>query len=279
MEICKSLIKKEIENILTVFDGQCIMKRKIYCVLILVILSGCATRKEIVKFKNDATYLCSQVETLRLENKEIKKMLVELNKSVNNLSEETQRSKADMLTEIDNLKSKSQIIESKIEDTSYRMSGFLQKQLKENTEHDSSLATNNQNIQTGSEKDNINPKEIYNMAYIDLSKSNYQLAIAGFQEYLNRFPQSELADNAQYWIGECYYAQQNYPVAIEQFNKVRTNFANSDKTAAAILKIGYCYFNLGDSATGNKYLTSVIEKFPNSEEARLAKSRLSQNNR
>lgn len=248
-------------------------------VFISVFLSGCATRKEIIRFKEDMSYLRVQTETLRQENEEIKKMIRDLNLNFGDLQNETRRTKADLLTEIDNVKSQSQVIDSKLEDNTYRMSHFLQKaetNVQPPSPKDSldNALNQDKSVNSSAQKPDFDPLEIYNAAYLDLSKGNHQLALQGFQQFLTKFPQSDLADNAQYWLGEVFYAQKDNQKASDEFKKVVEIYPRGDKVAAALLKIGYCYFNLGDQATGKKYMRIVIERFPNTEEARLARSRL-----
>lgn len=255
----------------------------ILSILVMVFASGCASRKEIVRFKEDVSYLCVQSESLRQENLEIKKMLQEMNKNFEAMQNETRRTKADVLTEIDNIKAQSQIIDSKLEDNTYRMSHFLQKAesiTNPPVVQQDSLVNEAQFRQQNpsAQQSDIDPLALYNSAYLDLSKGNHQLALQGFQQFLQKFPQSDLADNAQYWMGEVYYAQKDNQKAIDAFKKVVENFPRGDKVAAALLKIGYCYFNLGDQTTGKKYLKIVIDRFPNSEEARLAQTRQSTGN-
>jgi tol-pal system protein YbgF len=252
-------------------------------VFVSFLISSCATRKEIVRFKEDMSYLRIQTESLRQENEEIKKMLRDLGKNFSDLQNETRRTKADLLTEIDNIKSQSQVIDSKLEDNTYRMSHFLQKAERNippsaTTDSLDNPLTEGKSTNPSAQKIDLDPLEVYNVAYLDLSKGNHQLALQGFQQFLTKFPQSDLADNAQYWMGEVYYAQKENQKAIEEFKKVIENFPKGDKVPAALLKIGFCYFNLGDQATGKKYLRIVVERFPSSEEARLASSRLPSNN-
>lgn len=247
--------------------------------LVLFSLSSCATRKEIVQFKQDMSFIRVQTESLRQENEELKKMLAQLNQSFAELQNETRRTKADLLTEIDNVKSKSQVIDSKLEDTSYRMSHFLQRvetKVPPAAQKDSldNAMNPDRAADQSARQQGIDPLELYNAAYLDLSKANYQLALQGFQTFIAAFPKSDLVDNAQYWIGEVHYAQKDYPRAIEAFKKVVEIYPRGDKVAAALLKMGYSHFNLGDQETGKKFLKIVIERFPNSEEARLARSRL-----
>ena len=67
----------------------------------------------------------------------------------------------------------------------------------------------------------LQPQDIYQAAYIDFSKGSYALAMAGFREFLRRFPDHTLAGNAQYWIGESFYGEGNYKQAGLEFHKVQ----------------------------------------------------------
>jgi len=101
------------------------MKQKLLSLIIFVFITGCASRKEIVQFKRDTFYLRQQVEALRLENKEIRKMMLDINKSIVSLQDETRKSRADLFAEIENIKTQSQVIDSKLEDATYRMSNIM----------------------------------------------------------------------------------------------------------------------------------------------------------
>jgi tol-pal system protein YbgF len=119
------------------------------------------------------------------------------------------------------------------------------------------------------------PKPLYDAAYQDLSRGNTELALMGFHDLLEQYPTSELADNAQYWIGESYYSKADYKQALEEFRKVPANYPTGDKVPAALLKIGYCQQNLGHHNDARDAFQELIRRFPSSEEARLAKGKLS----
>ncbi|NOZ95262.1 MAG: tetratricopeptide repeat protein [Acidobacteria bacterium] len=80
-----------------------------------------------------------------------------------------------------------------------------------------------------------NPDQLYRSAYQDYMRGNYQLAIQGFQEYIKRYPKTDLTDNAQYWIGECYDALGQEDDALKAFSTVLDSYPTSDKGAAAQL--------------------------------------------
>src|SRR5439155_26855848 len=85
------------------------------------------------------------------------------------------------------------------------------------------------------------PMQTYQAAYRDYQRGNYDLAIAGFRDFITRNPNSDLADNAAYWIGESLFSQKKYREAIEQFDTVVTKYPKSDKVAEALLNKGYSY--------------------------------------
>jgi tol-pal system protein YbgF len=118
------------------------------------------------------------------------------------------------------------------------------------------------------------PAELYNTAYADYNKGRYPLAIQGFQEYLAAYPGTDLSDNAQYWIGECFYAQRKYPEAIAAFDKLLKVWPKSDKAAAGLLKKAYALAESGQKAEAVVQLQYVIHEYPTAEETRLARAKL-----
>jgi tol-pal system protein YbgF len=118
------------------------------------------------------------------------------------------------------------------------------------------------------------PRVLYDAAYQDLTRGNHGLAILGFQEVIAKFATSELADNAQYWIGESYYAQKDFKQALAEFRKTVENYPQGDKVAAALLKSGLCLQQLGDKPAARSTLESLVDRFPQSEEARLARTKM-----
>jgi tol-pal system protein YbgF len=118
------------------------------------------------------------------------------------------------------------------------------------------------------------PDELYRSAYEDYMRGNYALAADGFAEYLRRFPDTELADNALYWIGECYDAQERPEDALNAFTRVLDEYPTSDKAAAAQLKKGLIYLKTGDQGQGVVNLQYVVYEHPGTREAELAREQL-----
>lgn len=119
-----------------------------------------------------------------------------------------------------------------------------------------------------------NATTIYQTAYRDYQRGNFDLAIAGFRDYVAKFPKTDLADNAAYWIGESLYSQKKYREAIAQFDTVVNDFPQSDKVPSALLKKGYAYISLGERAQGIVQLQYVVHEHPKSPEAAKARDEL-----
>lgn len=119
-----------------------------------------------------------------------------------------------------------------------------------------------------------NPNALYTSAYADFSKGNYALAVSGFEEYAERFPDTELADNAMYWIGECKFSQGDSKAAIDAFDAMLSKYPKSDKAAAANLKKALAFLQLNQVGPGVEQLRYVVATYPGTDEARIAKDRL-----
>jgi len=118
------------------------------------------------------------------------------------------------------------------------------------------------------------PETVYYAAYSDYIKKNYPLAIQGFRQFIQMFPQNGLADNSLYWIGECYYSQKMYQEAVNTFTELINNYADGDKIPDAILKKGFALIEMGNQSEGISVLKELISRFPLSEEASLAQQKI-----
>lgn len=118
------------------------------------------------------------------------------------------------------------------------------------------------------------PEALYQAAYTDIAAGRYQLGRESFQTYLKQFPDTEVADNAQYWIGESYYATGEFGPAIEEFQKVVQQYPKGDKVPAAMLKIGLSQSRLKKTADANKTYRALVQRYPKSPEAAAARERL-----
>ncbi len=109
--------------------------------------------------------------------------------------------------------------------------------------------------------------ETYKQHYIDAlsayQNGDFMGAIDDFEILIRNDSEHEYADNAQYWVGECYYALDEYSKAIEAFRKVSI-YGDANKADAAQFKIGYSYLNSGDKARGYDELERLLDMYPDS---------------
>jgi len=117
-------------------------------------------------------------------------------------------------------------------------------------------------------------KAAYDEAFQALKELRYADAAEEFQSFLDRYPNSEYADNAQYWLGESYYVTRNYEIALKAFQDLLDRYPDSNKAPDALLKIGYTHYELQQWDSARAALTQVQEKYPDSTLSRLAENRL-----
>ena len=120
----------------------------------------------------------------------------------------------------------------------------------------------------GSDRDN------YQAAFELLKEQRYEPAASAFEQFLVTFPDSELADNAQYWLAESHYVTQSFEEALGGFEVVIEKYPNSRKVPDALLKMGYCNYELQRWEAARGSLTRVQEEYPETTAARLAGQRL-----
>jgi len=116
--------------------------------------------------------------------------------------------------------------------------------------------------------------DLYRLGYSDYAKGNYELALAELQDFVRLNPADDLADDAQYLIGEIYFSQQKYPEAVAAFDRLLAEHAGGDKAAAAYLKKGLALLEMNRTADAVIQLQHIVSAYPKSEEARLARERL-----
>jgi tol-pal system protein YbgF len=117
-------------------------------------------------------------------------------------------------------------------------------------------------------------KADYDQAFQSLKDLKYADAATQFSTFVQKYPNSEYADNAQYWLGESYYVTRNYDIALEAFQGLLSTYPESPKVADGLLKIGYTHYELEQWDQARAALVQVQEQYPGTTLARLAGSRL-----
>jgi len=264
----------------------------------LLLLAACVPQAEIVKMSTD-------MSEQRVDTKAAKEQVLYLQKRLDILDAnikgtvDNQRALADYGAKADQLATDIQILQGKLEENNFRIAELAQKlddksvKIAELTARIEELEAKIRllnagtpmaaTVQSGTASDSdkksapktMEPSEAYRQAKNDYDKGNFDLAIAGFQNYIAQFPGTSLAAGAQYWIGECYSSKKDFSSAIESFEKVVKFYPRSDKVPGAKLKIGLSYLNEKNTEKAREYLNKVIKEHRGTSEADIAADRLS----
>ena len=115
---------------------------------------------------------------------------------------------------------------------------------------------------------------LYSNGLRDITSGKYDLARSEFQDYLHYYGDTDLASNAQFYLGEIAYSQKKFDAAVDEYDKVLNNYPKSFKLAPARLKKGMALIELGQKNPGIKELREVVKRYPGTEEERRARARL-----
>jgi len=269
--------------------------------LALIILGGCATSSDVQKLQSEIRELQDEVAQVKRTSAG-KEEVQSVNQRIADQTQQLLKSNATLVAKVDQIEERGNNAQGSIEQTNYRLDRLAQQMTQ--SQHDiedlkaavaraaaappptstvsPAMPTATANPQPAMTEVNVpapaseNPMEVYQAAYRDYQRGNWDLALAGFHDFLTRYPDSELAPNAEYWIGESLYSQKKYSEAIDQFNRVVDKYPKSDKAPGALLKKGYGYLAMNDRPRAIVQFQYVVHEYPNSRESALAKDRLKQ---
>jgi tol-pal system protein YbgF len=122
----------------------------------------------------------------------------------------------------------------------------------------------------------ISSDTLYQNALRDYNSGRYDLSRQEFSDFLKNFPDSDLAGNSQFYLGEIDFSQANYQDALAAYDMVLVNYPKSYKLAAASLKKGEAMLALGQKASAIRQFRSVVSRFPGTDESKRAESHLRQ---
>ncbi len=238
---------------------------------------GCVSSTDLESIQSQLQDIQLQVLQLQKQGSS-KSEIADLEVSIDEQFQALLRAEADVRTDVKALAGQIEQLEAKLEDTNFRLAQLSQQIAATNQELQAVRnATEKARTRTPAPSAEINPTDpqaLYDTAYNDYLQGNFDLAILAFRQYAETYRTTEQADNAIYWIGECYYRQSKFAKAIEQFDEVLNRFERSDRIPSALLKKGYAYLELGQRAQGIVHLQNVIREYAGTDEAHLASQRL-----
>jgi len=213
----------------------------------------------------------SALDSLLTSQAALAKRIDAMEKKLDITREGVASSRATTDTHLVEISQRLDVLDGKLEASSARVS-----QLSLKVDTVKQKITTSDSSRAASPAGSPDPETMYQAAYSDIAAGRYALGRESFQTYLKSFPDTDVADNAQYWIGESYYGQGDFANAIVEFQKVIDNYPKGDKIPAAMFKIGLSQSRLKQTAESQKTYKALIQKYPKSPEAALAKERLGQ---
>lgn len=267
--------------------------------VVLLPLSACATGSEdMALLHREITDVQREVQQLHNDSLD-KKDLQGMESRMQEMSSQSMRSNADLASEVRQLQEQIEALHASLELTTRQLQSISQELAASRARMTTgavlppvtagaagavagaaATSANAEPDTAGTEQPEAStssastPEELYRSAYEDYMRGNYDLASQGFSDYRTRWPNTELTDNALYWIGECSDAQGETEQALEVFTQVLEDYPTSDKAAAAQLKKGLLYLKMDDQAQGVVHLQYVVYEYPGTREADLARERL-----
>ena len=127
-----------------------------------------------------------------------------------------------------------------------------------------------------SQEKKLTESELYERALGYYRDGHYEEATAGFKGFLKLYPKSNLADNAHFWIGECYGALKRYEEAILAYQRVINGYPKGNKVPIAMLHQAFAFEKIDDKTTAGIVFKKLLKNFPDTKEAEIAKGRLEQ---
>lgn len=268
---------------------------------ILAAAAGCVSGSDIDGLHKHLSTVEKEVDVVAKQSSS-KDEVAKLSERLAKQAETLLRSNADLGTKFDDLTREMQALAGKLEDANRRLTQLSQ-QIAESQAHvapapagavtgspsapasapptgpgpgAASLAGAGPAATTGAAPrgGTITPADLFAQATADYQRGRYDLARQGFEDYAEKFPRTDLSDDALYWAGECWSAQKKPREAIATFDKLFRSYPQSDKAPAAHLKKGIAHLELGEKAQAMVELNFVVNQFPGSDEAKSARQRL-----
>ena len=242
--------------------------------------------KEMIQLQTQVQQLQEQMTAMQRsfdERMGVMKNLVEkdtdaINKvtgALTTLQSTLQRQQGDSSTHVDQLSGQIQALNDTLDELKARLAK-VSKQLEDMQSSQQSLAAQQatQQAQQQAAAQAPPPDVLYNNALRDYNGDKNDLAIQEFSDYVKFYPNTDLAGNCYFYLGEIQFRQGNYAQAAKSYDQVLQNFPTGNKTASAQLKKGFSLIELGKQDDGVAELRHVIQRYPKSNEALQARERL-----
>jgi tol-pal system protein YbgF len=251
-----------------------------------------AASKEHQQMMADIRMLQEQTALLRAQLSELRDVLKAVGSKIDEQSGVSRKAFADQKLLVDTISSDLRVVREKVDDNNVRISSLSQEleavrmampavgamppAVGDPAAGGAPPAGGVGQPPAGAANPAVSPQRLYDQAWGDYVGAQYNLAIAGFENYIRSYPKSELAGEAQYFIGESYYLQGMYREAVTAYDRGISDYPNGKRIPDLYFKRGMALNALGQTDRARESWEFVLKNFPNSDAGRLARQRLDQ---
>lgn len=237
----------------------------------LLFCSGCASRAEIKRFQ-------AQTDSLTVINTMQTRQIARLDSLAHENARLLRAIRAEQNQNSIALQEEFRIMENILRDSGYKVSSLGERieTLEDDISRtpipslDDSLSDGTDSMDLGMD---VRGNELFSTSRMDMNRGKYDLAMMGFESFLEQFPEHPLADDARYYIGEALLAKGEYTEAAVSFLTLTRKHPESDLVPPALYKAGYCYKIMEQDALADQYFYKLLAEYPDSPEAELARQR------
>ncbi|HWY20477.1 MAG TPA: tol-pal system protein YbgF [Candidatus Acidoferrum sp.] len=265
---------------------RCTTLLALLSILWLTVTPAWGVSKEMIQLQTQVQQLQEQMTAMQRgfdERMGVMKNLVEQNTdavnkataAVTTLQTTLQKQQGDSATHVDQLSGQIQSLNDTLDELKARLAK-VSKQLEDMQSSQQSLAAQQATTQAQQQAAASAPPPdvLYNNALRDYNGDKNDLAIQEFSDYIKFYPNTDLAGNCYFYLGEIQFRQGNYQQAAKSYDQVLQSFPTGNKAASAQLKKGFSLIELGKQDDGVAELRHVIQRYPKSNEALQARERL-----
>lgn len=212
-------------------------------------IAGCASQRDFINLK-------TELDALKVSNDKLEKNLG----TIGNDKAQALKNQATIQAQFSDLQTQIREIQGKIEELSAAPNMEARIKVLEDSMKGQIAATST--------------KSQYDAAMEKFRAGKNLEALKAFDAYIANNPNGDLIDNANFWAGECLFAEGNFESAMDRYDVVIKNHPKSPKVPDCIYKEGLALIELGDAEAGHLSLKKVINEYPDSEAAKKAKVKM-----
>ncbi len=254
--------------------GYRLLPVSLLCLVLL--LAGCATKQDVIRVEE-------KVNQIRIDQKLVNAKLEKVDSLITGGADADNRLRAEIRTSIDDLNTQISQLQNQINDLNQMLNMAVQRIQSGNTGSTPPIVQVSDSVQamaaedtTAVEQPSVDCHNLWDSAFKDVRRGQYDVALSGFNDYLKYCPNGPLADNTQYWIGECYNEMEMYDKAITEYNKLLSTYPETKKKASAIYKLGRCYEKQDNKTKALEYFLMLQNEYPETVEYSQVKDKITE---